>query len=274
MNNIEFDHADIYDSLDEIKLTFSRLLRIIPRSGMAFVNGDDVNCLDVITDTPAPVKTVGFAATCDVVIEDVKYLESGCEFSLYGETYFIPMPGEFNVRNAAMAACSALFVGKTPDEVKAGLKTFVGIARRKELRGEVNGVKVIDDFAHHPTAIDLAIKAIRQQYTPDRLWVVFEPRSNTTRRSIFQKELADALSGADVAIVSAVPDPEKVDEADRLCPEKLIADIATSGITGHYKDSVDEIVTQVVSEAKPGDVVAVLSNGGFEGIHEKLLKAL
>lgn len=274
MNNIEFDHADIYDSLDEIKLTFSRLLRIVPRNGMAYLNGDDTNCLDVAKNAPAPIQTVGFGEINDIVIEDVDYAANGSSYTLKGERYFIPMSGEFNVRNAAMATCAALFSGLTPDQVRDGLKSFEGIARRQELRGEVNGIKVIDDFAHHPTAIDLAIKALRQQYTPERLWVIFEPRSNTTRRNIFQDELAEALSGADIAVVSGVPDPEKVEDDDRLNPAKLISDINLAGNQGYFKDTVEEIVELVGEKAKSGDVVAVLSNGGFGGIHTKLLERL
>lgn len=274
VNNIEFDHADIYNSLDEIKLTFRRLLNIVPRSGMAFVNGDCVNSLDVAKGCPAPVTTVGLDASCDVVIEDVVYEGAMSHFSLYGERYTLPMSGEFNVRNAAMATCSALFAGLRPDEIRAALLSFTGIARRQELRGEVRGVKVIDDFAHHPTAIELAIKALRQQYAPKNLWVIFEPRSNTTRRNIFQNELAQALSSADRAIVVAVPNPEKVAEADRLCPEKLMDDVRANGTQGWYFENVAQIVDHVAAHAEEGDVVAVLSNGGFDGIHTKLLTAL
>ena len=274
INNIEFDHADIYDSIEEIKLTFSRLLRIVPRNGMAYANGDDLNCRSVCEDTPAPVNFVGFGEDADTRIECVEYLEEGSAFELNGERYFIPMSGEFNVRNAAMAACAALFSGLSPDEVRSGLATFEGIARRQELRGEVNGIKVIDDFAHHPTAIDLAVKALRQQYEGARLWVIFEPRSNTTRRSIFQNELAQALSGADIAVVSGVPDPHKVEEEDRLNPSKLIEDIKSIGNQAYFRETVDEIVELAKEKAEAGDVIAVLSNGGFDGIHTKLLKQL
>ena len=274
VNNIEFDHADIYDSIDEIKLTFRRLLNVVPSNGVAFVNGDDAHCLDVAAEAPAPIQTVGFSPNCDVVIENVSYEGEWSKFTIYGEDYSIPMSGEFNVRNAAMAVCSARFVGLAPADIQAGLGSFDGIARRQQLRGEVRGVKVVDDFAHHPTAIDLAIDALRQKYSPERLWVVFEPRSNTTRRNIFQNELADSLAKADRAIVAGVPNPEKVEEADRLSPKKLMADINARGGQGDFHASVEEIVQQVAAEANSGDVVAVLSNGGFEGIHDRLLDAL
>ncbi len=274
VNNIEFDHADIYDSIDEIKLTFSRLLRIVPRNGMAYVNADDANCMEVAKKAPSPWTSVGLSEDSGIQIQNIEYLESGSSFDLSGERYFIPMSGEFNVRNAAMAVCAALFAGLSVKQVRDGLASFAGIARRQELRGEVNGVKVIDDFAHHPTAIALAVKALRQQYNPKRLWIIFEPRSNTTRRSIFQEELASALCGADISVVSGVPDPEKVEKADRLDPQKLINDIQSSGNKGYYRETVEEIVSLVSAEAQEGDVVGVLSNGGFGGIHDKLLLSL
>ena len=274
VNNIEFDHADIYDSLDEIKLTFRRLLNIVPRSGVAYINGDDANCLVVAEGAPAPIQSVGFSESCDVRIENVEYAGELSHFSINGERYSIPMSGEFNVRNAAMAVCSALFVGISADDIREGLISFQGIARRQQLRGEEHGVRVVDDFAHHPTAINLAIDALRQKYAPKNLWVVFEPRSNTTRRNIFQNELAAALSNADKAVVAGVPDPDKVAMDDRLSPEKLIADVRAAGTPAWYFESVGEIVTHVCGEVKAGDVIAVLSNGGFEGIHDKLLAAL
>jgi UDP-N-acetylmuramate: L-alanyl-gamma-D-glutamyl-meso-diaminopimelate ligase len=184
------------------------------------------------------------------------------------------MTGEFNVRNAAMAVAAASFAGLSPDEIRAGLESFDGVARRQELRGEAGGVKVIDDFAHHPTAIKLAVGSLRQRYPDSRLWILFEPRSNTTRRAVFQNELAEALALADQAVISEITDLQKIPENDRLDPDKLAADIARHGGQGRYIHSVDDIVATVVAEAKPGDVVAVLSNGGFGGIHKKLLERL
>ena len=274
MNNIEFDHADIYDNIDEIKLTFERLLKVVPQNGIAFINGDDPNCRDVAEDSPAPVKRVGLGEMNDVIIEDISYEGDMSSFTLTGERYTVPMSGEFNVRNAAMAVSAALFSGLSADEIREGLLGFSGIARRQELKGEAGGVKVIDDFAHHPTAIDLAIDALRQRYPSENLWVVFEPRSNTTRRKVFQVPLANALSRADKAIVAGVPDPEKVDESDRLDPSQLVSDIKAHGTDAWFIDQVEDIVSHVAAEAKPGDVVAVLSNGGFGGIHQKLLEAL
>jgi UDP-N-acetylmuramate: L-alanyl-gamma-D-glutamyl-meso-diaminopimelate ligase len=274
INNIEFDHADIYNNIDEIKLTFSRLLNVVPKNGIAFINGDDPNCRDVVEKTPAPVKRVGLGEMNNIIIEKISYDGNLSSFTISGERYTIPMSGEFNVRNAAMAVCAALFSGLNADEIREGLLSFSGIARRQELKGVAGGVKVIDDFAHHPTAIDLAIDALRQRYPCENLWIIFEPRSNTTRRKVFQIPLANALSRADRAIVAGVPDPEKVAEHDRLDPRQLVSDIKAQGTDAWFIDEVDDIVRHVAAEASPGDVVAVLSNGGFGGIHGKLLEAL
>ncbi len=274
VNNVEFDHADIYGSLDEIKLTFRRLLNIVPRGGRAYINGDEPNCLDVATGAPCPVTTVGFGENCTLRIENLVYETECSRFTLGGVAYMVPMTGDFNVRNAAMAIAAATFAGLSADEIRGGLESFDGIARRQELRGEVNGIKVIDDFAHHPTAIRLAVQSLRQRHPDSRLWVLFEPRSNTTRRAVFQTELAEALAAADFAVVAAMTDLHKIPEHDRLNPDQLSADIARLGGTGWYLPDVESIIAKVKETVQPGDVIAVLSNGGFDGIHQKLLTAL
>ena len=274
VNNIEFDHADIYNDVEEIKLSFKRLLNIVPRNGMAFVNGDEQHCLDVAAEAPCPVTTIGLDEGNSQRITDVKYEPTSSSFTLGGERYSVPMTGEFNVRNAAMAVSAAKFGGLAADEIRDGLLAFEGIARRQELKGERNGIKVIDDFAHHPTAIRLAVQSIRQRYPDSRLWVLFEPRSNTTRRAVFQKELAEALAQADFAVVAAIPDLHKIPENDRLDPVRLSSDIAAMGGKGYYLADNPAIIAQVKAGAKPGDVVAVLSNGGFGGIHKQLLEEL
>jgi len=274
VNNVEFDHADIYNNIDEIKLTFRRLLNIVPRGGVAYVNGDEQNCLDVAGKAPCPVTTVGFGENCTLRIENVSYDTEGSSFTLGGESYSVPMTGEFNVRNAAMATAAATFAGLTPDEIRSGLESFDGVARRQELKGEVNGIKVIDDFAHHPTAIRLAVQSLRQRHPDSRLWILFEPRSNTTRRAVFQNELAEALALANFAVVSAIPDLHKIPENDRLNPDKLSADIDRLGGKAWYLPDLESIISTVTENALPGDIIAVLSNGGFGGIHQKLLTAL
>ena len=274
-NNIEFDHADIFDDLDEIKLSFRRLLNIVPRNGKVFINADDQNCIDVAEGCPAPVATVGFAEDADRRIEVVAYRPGETEFTLDGETYLLAMDGEYNVRNAAMAICAASFAGLGADEIRRGIESFEGIARRQDLRGEVNGIKVIDDFGHHPTAIKGAIAGFRQRFPETRLWALFEPRSNTTKRKVSQDTLPAAFTGADGVFICAINQPEKVPEHDRLDPQKVIADIRAAGVDeAHYEPDASAIVAKLAPLARPGDIIIVFSNGGFDGIHEKLLAAL
>src|SRR5437762_10162087 len=197
VNNIEFDHADIFRDLEEIKLSFERLLNIVPQNGMVLLNGDDANCVEVAKDCLAQMIEVGFSKNCAQRIRDLAYSSEGSSFKLGEETFEIPLIGEFNVRNAAMAATAARFYNVPKAKIDSSFKSVSGIARRQEVRGEERGVKVIDDFGHHPTAIAHTLQALRHRYQGHRLWAVFEPRSNTTRRAVFQQQLPDALKLAD-----------------------------------------------------------------------------
>jgi UDP-N-acetylmuramate: L-alanyl-gamma-D-glutamyl-meso-diaminopimelate ligase len=185
VNNIEFDHADIFKDLDAIKTSFRHLLRIVPENGMVLINGDDPNCVEVAKDCFAQMVEVGFSKNCAQRIRDVAYSEDGSRFKLGDDVYQVPLVGEFNVRNAAMAVTAARFYDVPKAKIDSALKTFQGVARRQEVRGEARGVKVIDDFGHHPTAIAQTLEALRQRFHNQRLWAVFEPRSNTTRRAFF-----------------------------------------------------------------------------------------
>lgn len=274
VNNIEFDHADIYDSLDQIKLTFERLLKVVPRSGVALINGDDQNCLDIAKGAPCPVQTVGIGSECSIQITDIDYQQDGTEFTLGEYRFHLPMVGEFNVRNAAMAISSARFAGISDEVINAGLAEFKGIARRQQVRGEVNGVTLIDDFAHHPTAIKGVIEALRQKYPERRLVTVFEPRSNTTMRNVFQNELAEALCTSDVTIIPEILNKGKISEDEILDCEKLQDDINQNGGNCTFIDGVDAIAEHLSKNALEGDVIAILSNGGFGGLHEKVLSRL
>src|SRR5437879_1367048 len=274
VNNIEFDHADIFTNLDEIKLSFRRLLNIVPQNGMVLLNGDDPNCVEVAKDCLAQLVEVGFSKNCAQRIRDVAYSAEGSRFKLGEEPFEIPPAGEFNVHNAAMAAMAARFYDVPKTKIDAAFKSFAGVARRLELRGEAHGVKVIDDFDHRPTAIAQTLQAIRQRYRGYRLWAVFEPRSNTTRRAIFQQQLPDALKLADGVFISQVARLEQIPEADRLNPERVVAAIAKAGRPAFYEHDADAIVDRIVPMLQPKDVVVVFSNGAFDNIQEKLLTRL
>lgn len=283
VNNLEFDHADIYKDLASIQLSFNRLFRLVPSNGLVLVNGDDERALaatrenkeEMWTACPAPLQTVGLGEGNDWRISGIELQGEGTAFRLNSEPFYVPLDGEFNVRNAAMAICAARFAGLTDGEIRAGLQGFLGVARRQHVRGRTKGgVTIIDDFGHHPTAIRHTVEALRHRHVPPgaRLWALFEPRSNTTRRKVFQRELADALATADGVFIAEIPDIEKVPEHDRLNVQALTQDIANR-LDGrcYLEPNADAIVTRLAPLVKANDVVVVFSNGGFGGIHEKLL---
>src|SRR5205809_4058574 len=274
VNNIEFDHADIFGSLEEIKLSFRRLLNIVPQNGMVLLNGDDPNCVEVAKDCLAQMIEIGFSKNCAQRIRDVAYSSDGSRFKLGEQTFEIPLVGEFNVRNAAMAATAARFYDVPKAKIDNAFKTFSGIARRQEVRGEARGVKVIDDFGHHPTAIAHTLRALRHRYPGNRLWAVFEPRSNTTRRAVFQQQLPDALKLADGVFIARVARLEQIPEKERLNPLAVVNTIQESGRPAFYEENADAIINRIVPMLRAQDIVAVFSNGGFDRIHEKLLEKL
>ena len=274
INNIEFDHADIFKNVDEIKLSFRRLLNIVPQNGMVVLNGDDQNCVEVARDCLAQMIEVGFSKNCAERIRDVAYSGESSRFKLGEDSFEIPLAGEFNVRNAAMAAMAARFYEVPKKKIDSAFKSFAGIARRQELRGEERGVKVIDDFGHHPTAVAQTLQGLRHRYRGHRLWAVFEPRSNTTRRSVFQQQLPEALKLADGVLISQVARLEQIPEDERLNPEKVVAAIAKAGLPAFYEQNADSIINRIVPMLRPKDVIVVFSNGGFDNIHEKLLTKL
>jgi UDP-N-acetylmuramate: L-alanyl-gamma-D-glutamyl-meso-diaminopimelate ligase len=274
INNIEFDHADIFPSLDEIKLSFRRLVNIVPSRGSIFVNADDPNCTEVVTKSLSQVFTVGFKEDATHRITNVRYHGAGSEFVLCDYQFKSSLIGEFNVRNNAMAVSVALAYRLPIEVIQSALARFAGVARRQELRGEVNGIKVIDDFGHHPTAIRETLLALRHRYPGKKIWAIFEPRSNTTRRAIFQTALPEALKFADGVIVAQATRLDQLPPGDRLDPERVVQTIQRCGIPAFYEPCVEDILQRVKPLAKPGDVIVVFSNGGFEGIHQRLLTEL
>ena len=274
VNNIEFDHADIFNSLDEIKLSFRRLLNIVPKNGMVLLNGDDSNCVEIAKNCLAQMIEVGFSKNCAQRIRDVTYSLSGSRFKLGEETFEIPLVGEFNVRNAAMAATAARFYDVSQTKIGSAFQSFSGVARRQEVRGEARGITVIDDFGHHPTAIAQTLQALRQRYRDARIWAIFEPRSNTTRRAVFQQQLPDALKFADGVFIARVARLEQIPEKERLNPRAVVDAISKSSRPAFYEENTDSIVDRIAPMLQPKDVVAVFSNGGFDNIHEKLLARL
>jgi UDP-N-acetylmuramate: L-alanyl-gamma-D-glutamyl-meso-diaminopimelate ligase len=274
VNNIEFDHADIFRTIDDVKTSFRHLLRIVPQNGMVLLNGDDPNCIDVAGECLAQMIEIGFSENCAERIRDAVCSPNGSRFKLGEETFEIPLVGEFNVRNAAMAITAARFYDVPKAKIDGALESFTGIARRQEVRGEAGGVKVIDDFGDHPTAISQTLAALRQRFPVQRLWAIIEPRSNTTRRAVFQKQLPEAFALADGVFISQVARLEQIPEKERLNPELVVEAIAKSGRPAFYEANADAIIDRIAPMLKSRDVVIVFSNGGFDNIHEKLLARL
>lgn len=274
VNNIEFDHADIFRDLEDVMTSFRRLVQIVPSEGMVLLNADDPNCRALAEKCPAPLVEVGFSPNAGNHIGDVHYGRDSSAFSLFGERFELPMIGEFNVRNAAMAVSAAHFYHVPLAEIRQALKSFTGIRRRQEVRGEEGGVTVVDDFGHHPTAIAQTLEGLRVKFPGAKLWAVFEPRSNTTRRAVFQDVLPQAFSGADGVVLAQVARMDQLPEKDRLNPEKVVSDLRHAGKAAFYEADTAAIIHRVAGLAGKGDVIVVFSNGGFDNIHAKLLEAL
>ncbi len=269
LNNLEFDHADIFDDLTQIQSSFRHFINLIPRNGLLIANGDDANIATLLEMDHCPVQRFSLSD-----VNGLRFSEEGSHFSLNESNYTLPLFGELNVRNALAVIAVALHAGMSDAQIQSAFSSFKGIKRRMEVRAVARGVTVIDDFAHHPTAIHETLKAVKARFPGRRIWAVFEPRSNSTRRSVFQNELAAAIAEADCVVVAQVARLEQIPEAERLDPGRLMADVKSHGAESAYLPDVEAIVDHISKEAAEGDVVCVLSNGGFGGIHEKLLEAL
>jgi UDP-N-acetylmuramate: L-alanyl-gamma-D-glutamyl-meso-diaminopimelate ligase len=274
INNLEFDHADIFENLGAIQTSFKRLINLIPRNGLLLANGDDANLAPLLNVNHCPVKRFGLGEANSIRGFNMRLGPTASEFEIPSFKFHLNLIGELNVRNALAVVACAKHCGLKNHEIQAGFDTFKGIRRRMEIRGLSGGVTVIDDFGHHPTAIRETLRALRLKYGSEKIWAVFEPRSNTTRRNVFQTELALAFVDADAVVVAAVARPEQVAPQERLNPAQLMEDLKALGKQSAYLPDPDAIVEHVAKLAQGGDVICVFSNGGFGGIHEKLLQRL
>jgi UDP-N-acetylmuramate: L-alanyl-gamma-D-glutamyl-meso-diaminopimelate ligase len=274
INNLEFDHADIFENLDAIKKSFSHFIRLIPQNGLLLANGDDVNLAPLLNVTHCPVKRFGLGENNSVQAFNLKLAPTASEFEIPSFKFHINLLGELNVRNALAVIAAAKHCGLSNKQIQSAFDTFTGIKRRMEVRGIAGGVTVVDDFGHHPTAIRQTLRALRIKFPREKIWAIFEPRSNTTRRKIFQAELANSFADANTVIVSEVARLEQIAPDERLNPEKLMQDLEAAGKNAAYLPDVDSIVAHVAKNAQGGDIICVFSNGGFGGIHGKLLERL
>jgi len=278
-NNCEFDHADIYANFEAVKLSFQRLINLIPSKGKLIAGWDDPVVRELTGRAFCPVESFGLEDEPFWKARSVQVLEEITRFEiLRGGTFWgkfeIPLAGSFNVRNAVAAVVCAQALGVGREALANGLRSYKNVKRRLELRGVVRGVTVYDDFAHHPTAIHETLKAVKARYPNNRLWVIFEPRSATSRRNVFQKEFVHSFDSADHVVLCSPFSPEKLDAAIRLDVGQLVKELRELGISAEHWDSADEIVQHVTPKLEEGDKVVIMSNGGFDGIHGKLLESL
>jgi UDP-N-acetylmuramate: L-alanyl-gamma-D-glutamyl-meso-diaminopimelate ligase len=284
VNNIEFDHADIYDDLDAVKLAFRRLMNLVPGTGRLIAGWDSPHVREVIASMGSrlftEVETFGLSDEAKWQARDVDYSEGMVRFHVFRDGkewgfFKTSLIGDFNVRNCLAAIIAADAWGIKAESIASALASFQSVRRRGEVRGEVNGITVIDDFAHHPTAVRETLAALRLKYADRRLVAVFEPRSRTSCHATFQEAYVAAFMPADYVIISQVFDAQRAAEMGGVLDiAKLIENVAAQNKPAFAISNVDEIVRSLAAELRSGDVVAIMSNGAFGGIHEKLLSAL
>jgi UDP-N-acetylmuramate: L-alanyl-gamma-D-glutamyl-meso-diaminopimelate ligase len=278
INNVEFDHADIYEDFDAVMLAFRRLVNLVPRRGLLLVGADSAGARAAAETAVSRVETFGTAEGVAWQAHDIEAAGGSTRFKLrrggspFG-SFDVPLVGAYNVRNATAAIAVATQVGISVERIAEGLRLFAGVKRRLEVVGIADGVTVYDDFAHHPTAVAETLAGLRAANPDARIWAVFEPRSASSCRRIFQDEFARAFAGADEVLIAPIF-RSTLPESERLSIPQLVRDLACSGQSAREAVSIDDVVSHIAREHRPGDLVVLMSNGGFGGIHQKLLRAL
>ena len=279
LTHVEFDHADIYTDLAAVKTAFKRLVNLIPRRGRLVAFDGSENVSECVAKAFCAVERYGFSAESQWRLTEFRQEGAESRWTLVraGERFAelrLPMAGEHNALNATAAAALAAGQGVPAAAIVEALATFRSVKRRLEVRAEVNGVTIIDDFAHHPTAIRETLRALRTAYPGRRLWAILEPRSNTLRRNVFEVALVESLALADRSVLAAVFKSEAIPAGERLHPENVVEALRARGLQSAVYADADAIVAAIAPELRAGDVVAILSNGGFGGIYEKLPQAI
>ncbi len=279
INNIEFDHADIYDDIGVIEEMFRRFAGLVPEDGSLWVNGDDKRAMAVTDEADAPRRTFGLGASHELRAADIDYGRTTDVDVVYRDeplgTFEIPAFGEFNVRNLLGATGLALDAGVAPETIAEATPDFERVQQRQEIVGEVDEILVIDDYAHHPTAVQSTLEALAECFPDRRLWAIFEAKSNTSRRKVFQDDYPPAFASADRVVISKPFDKkDDLSEDERIDTDKLVADTERLGPDAERIPEVDAIVEHLVDRLEPGDIVAGLSGSNFDGLHTQLLEAL
>ncbi|MDE3156683.1 MAG: UDP-N-acetylmuramate:L-alanyl-gamma-D-glutamyl-meso-diaminopimelate ligase [Acidobacteriota bacterium] len=278
IGNVEFDHADIYRDLDAVRLAFQRLVNLIPRGGLLLLGSDSPEAAALAVRARSRVQTFGLGSEADWQAYDSEPTPGGTVFKVrrngqvYGR-FEMPLVGQHNVRNALAALAIGAEVGIDAERLGEGLRRFLGVRRRLEIVGTAGGVTIYDDFAHHPTAVAETLAGLRAAGGGGRIWAVFEPRSASSCRRVFQKDFATAFDAADEVVIAAVY-RSSLPEDERLSATELVADLKGRGKAARYIAEVDDIIATIAREREPGDRVVIMSNGGFAGIHRRLLEVL
>ena len=279
LTHVEFDHADIYADLEAVKTAFKRLVNLVPRRGVIVAYDGSENVSECVSRAMCRVERYGFSAEADWRILNLCHESSLTRWEVWREGALwaeleMSLAGDHNALNATAAAALAAGQGIGKNAIQAALATFKSVKRRLEVRAQVGGITVIDDFAHHPTAIRETLRALRSVYPQSRLWAILEPRSNTLRRKVLEGDLVESLRLADRVVLAGVYQQLRIPESERLNPEEVVRVLHAAGTEAELCSDAEAIVNRIAPRLQPGDVVAILSNGGFDGIYEKLPERL
>ncbi len=279
LTSIEFDHADIYRDLDHVKDSFRKLINLIPSDGLLIANGDDPVIIAESKMAKCPVLTYGFSENVNwradyITAQEnhthLKILKQGKEYI----EFFTPLYGRHNIANLLSTVVLSEFLQIDPMVLSGAMKGFKGIKRRQEIKGEKAGILVLDDFAHHPTSVKETINAVKEKYGDRRLIAVFEPRSNSSRRNIFQNKYASSFDQADLVLIPEPPLMEKIAPAERFSSPKLVENLKKRGLKAGYCPNTNLLLDEIINQSRQGDVILIMSNGSFDNLHDRLLKRL
>ena len=279
VGNIEFDHADIYRDLESIKLQFRRFVHLIPQQGYLAVGGDSPAAAEISRSCRGKTETFGMNASNDWNPESIEYRDSRIRFDIiyrgkpFGRVR-LGVYGSYNIRNSLAAAAILNHMEVPEKDILRGLETFSGVRRRLQLRATVSDIRIYEDFAHHPSAVEETLRSMHEALRPKRLWAIYEPRSATSRRNVFQHDIARALGFADCIALAPLFKPDKVPAGERLDLEKLEENLRAMGRSVWNPGTVEGIINKVCEEAHPGDIIVIMSNGGFGDIYSRLPAAL
>ena len=279
ITSVEFDHADIFADLEAIKRSFRKFVALLPKDGLIIAHLDDLNVAEIVADAPCEVQGYGFSPELTWSLSNVRADQGMTRFQVrhLGQEWAelaVRMPGRHNCLNSLAVTAVLHRIGLAPEQINNALNTFGGVKRRQEVRGVVAGITVIDDFAHHPTAVRETLGALKEAYTGQRLVTVFEPRTNSSRRAIFQQDYVSAFDAADLIVIRRPIPLDNVPEEELFSSDQLAADLQKRGLQALSFGDTDSILAHLMTILKKGDVVAILSNGGFDNIHNRLLAQL